>query len=702
VSRPQQDSARSPFGKGRISLLALVFVVLILLLLVEGFTTKTVGASSTGSGATADSPLAGSGPVLTAKHGRLSSIGGPPGRRIALTFDDGPDPRWTPKIAAILHRDHVPATFFEVGSQVVRHSGIVKMLAGDGFQLGNHTFTHADLTALPGWERSLQVSLNESAISGLTGYRPRLLRPPYSSSPDAVTTAQERAWLPLARSGYLIVLSNLDTGDWSQPGVGAIVRAATPRGPRGGIVLMHDGGGRRAETVAAVAKLIPRLKARGFKFVRVSDLAGLGPSAVELRATSGQRLRGELFVAMLAIAGFVTSSLTKLVELITVLVGVRMLAALLLSRLQIRRSRRRKQAPPIAPPVSVLVPAFNEAAGIERCVSSIACSRYAGNLEVIVVDDGSTDGTAALVEQLGLAAVKVVRQPQAGKPAALNRALAASSHDIIVTVDADTVFEPTSLARLVQPFHDPSVGAVSGNTKVGNRRGMLGRWQHIEYVMGFNLDRRMYEVMGFMPTVPGAIGAFRRRALTDIGGVSGATLAEDTDITLDIGRTGWRVVYADDARAWTEVPTTLRALIRQRSRWAYGTIQSLWKHRQALWRRGRFGRRAIGYVTVFQVALPLAAPLIDLFAIYSIVFLDPFPIVGFWLAFNIFQLATAWVSFGYDHERRRVLWALPLAQFVYRQVMYLVVIDAVISALLGSRLRWNRAERTGTVEVPAA
>jgi cellulose synthase/poly-beta-1,6-N-acetylglucosamine synthase-like glycosyltransferase/peptidoglycan/xylan/chitin deacetylase (PgdA/CDA1 family) len=702
VSRVRQAAGRSPFGRGRVALLALVFVVLILLLLVEGFTTKTVGASSTGPGASNDSPLAGSGPILTAKRNRLASIGGRPGKRIALTFDDGPDARWTPKIAAILRRDHVPATFFEVGSQVVRHRGIVAMLARDGFQLGNHTFTHANLTPLPGWERSLQVSLNESAISGITGYRPRMLRPPYSSSPDAVTTAEERAWLPLARSGYLIVLSNFDTQDWSQPGVGAIVRAATPRGAHGGIVLMHDGGGRRAETVAALPKLIPRLRARGFKFVRVSDLAGLPPRAVELRATSGQRLRGELFVAMLAIAGFVTNSLTRLVEAITVLVGVRMLAALLLSRLQIRRSRRRREAPPIAPPVSILVPAFNEAMGIERCVTSLVRSRYGGDLEVIVVDDGSTDGTAALVERLDQPSVHVIRQPQSGKPAALNRALANSSHEIIVTVDADTVFEPNALARLVKPFHDPSVGAISGNTKVGNRRRLLGRWQHIEYVMGFNLDRRMYEVMGFMPTVPGAIGAFRREALADIGGVSGATLAEDTDITLDVGRAGWRVVYADGARAWTEVPTTLGALVRQRSRWAYGTIQSIWKHRQALWRRGGFGRRAVGYLSLFQVALPLAAPLIDLFAIYSIVFLDPFPILGFWLAFNLFQLVIAWVSFGYDGESRRVLWALPLAQFVYRQVMYLVVIDAVISALLGSRLRWNRVERTGTVEVSAA
>jgi cellulose synthase/poly-beta-1,6-N-acetylglucosamine synthase-like glycosyltransferase len=263
------------------------------------------------------------------------------------------------------------------------------------------------------------------------------------------------------------------------------------------------------------------------------------------------------------------------------------------------------------------------------------------------------------------------------------------------------VFEPDSVLHLVQPFRDPEVGAASGNTKVGNRTGLLGRWQHIEYVMGFNLDRRMYEMLDCMPTVPGAIGAYRRAALVDVGGVSGATLAEDTDLTLAIGRNGWRVLYAEDARAWTEAPSTLRGLWRQRSRWAYGTLQSLWKHRDSLWHReeGRIGHRALPYMVVFQVLLPLAAPLIDLFAIYSILFLDPLPILLFWLVFNVCQFVLAWVAFGWDGESRRPLWSMPLQQLVYRQLMYLVVIDSVIVALMGTRLRWHRLTRTGEVEV---
>jgi cellulose synthase/poly-beta-1,6-N-acetylglucosamine synthase-like glycosyltransferase len=302
---------------------------------------------------------------------------------------------------------------------------------------------------------------------------------------------------------------------------------------------------------------------------------------------------------------------------------------------------------------------------------------------------------------VGLDGVRTVRQANAGKHAALNRGIAMASTDIVVTVDADTIFEPATLARLVQGFRDPQVGAVSGNTKVGNRRRLLGRWQHIEYVMGFNLDRRAYEVLNCMPTVPGAIGAFRRRALDAVGGISGATLAEDTDITMAIGRHRWRAVYVEDARAWTEAPETLGQLWRQRYRWAYGTIQSIWKHRSAILdpAPAPIGRRALPYLALFQVLLPILAPVIDLFAVYGLLFLNPLTVVYFWGGFNLFQLALAVYAFRLDHESLRPLWALPLQQFVYRQLMYLVVIESIISALLGTRLRWGHLERTGHVEV---
>jgi cellulose synthase/poly-beta-1,6-N-acetylglucosamine synthase-like glycosyltransferase/peptidoglycan/xylan/chitin deacetylase (PgdA/CDA1 family) len=683
---------------GHWTLLAFFVVTLVVLLGVQGLSTQTTGVSGTGT-PDAASPLEGSRSLLSFDGRHLRSYGPPRGRRVALTFDDGPSSQWTPSIVAELARLHAPATFFVVGSEAARHPDLIRRLHDHGFELGNHTFTHVDLATVPGWQRRLQLDLTDGAVAGVTGRRTRLVRPPYSATPAAVATRQLPALVSVARRGYLIALSDLDSEDWRRPGVDAIVRNATPRSQDGGLVLLHDGGGDRSQTAAAVARLVPELRARGFELVTVGQLAGLAPRAVEVPAHGWEHLRGRLLLATLAVARTVTD------VMVVLLVGVAVLAlmrALVLASLARRHARsvRRESAVTHKPPVSIIVPAYNEAVGIARALRSLAASEYP-DFEIIVVDDGSVDATPTIADSLRLPNTRVISQTNAGKAAALNRGLAAAGHQTIAMVDADTVFEPDTLMRLVQPLRDPDVGAVAGNTKVGNRRGLIGRWQHIEYVLGFNLDRRMYDVLQCMPTVPGAIGAFRREALAAIGGVSTATLAEDTDITIAIGRKGWRVVYAEDARAWTEAPASLGALWRQRYRWSYGTMQAVWKHRAALWhpKEKRIGRRGLPYLVLFQIALPLLAPLVDVFALYGVAFLNPLPVVTYWMGFNALQLALGWYAFRLDGESRRVLWALPLQQLVYRQLMYLVVIESVASALLGLRLRWQHLERTGEVEV---
>jgi cellulose synthase/poly-beta-1,6-N-acetylglucosamine synthase-like glycosyltransferase len=317
------------------------------------------------------------------------------------------------------------------------------------------------------------------------------------------------------------------------------------------------------------------------------------------------------------------------------------------------------------------------------------------SVEIVVVDDGSTDRTAEIVQSIDDRRLTLVRQDNAGKPAALNHGAEAATADVLVMVDGDTVFEPGTITALVQPLRDPTVGAVSGNTKVGNRRGLLGRWQHVEYVIGFNLDRRMYDVLRCMPTVPGAIGAFRRDALMAVGWVSDDTLAEDTDLTMAINRAGWRVTYEERAVAWTEAPATLGSLWRQRYRWCYGTMQAMWKHRDAVREGNNLGRFGLPYLFLFQVLLPLIAPVVDLFAVYGLLFLPPVPVIAYWLAFNGLQLGLGAYAFRLDHEPVGPLWVVPLQQFVYRQLMYLVVVQSVISAVVGSRLRWHKLVRRG-------
>jgi GT2 family glycosyltransferase len=296
--------------------------------------------------------------------------------------------------------------------------------------------------------------------------------------------------------------------------------------------------------------------------------------------------------------------------------------------------------------------------------------------------------------------VRLIRQPNSGKPAALNTGAAAASHELIVMMDGDTVFKPVTVRELVQPFADPRVGALAGNAEVGNRDTLIGAWQHLEYMMDFNLDRRMYDVLDCMPTIPGAIGAFRRTALQQAGGMSDDTLAEDTDVTMALHRAGWKVVYPENARAWTEAPVSMKQLWSQRYRWSYGTMQAMWKHRHALLERGpagHFGRVGLPFVALFMVVTPLLAPAFDIGMVYGVVFVDAYKTPG-------------GVVRGDGPAGRLRLVVLPPGQGEGVASDHAVgsagglpgahVHDdaaSAITALTGGRLRWQKLKRTGEV-----
>jgi len=691
--------------------LAGVVLALAVALLVQGYTQHLAGIgddSVPASGSAADVPPAVShgGPVIDARtdHPRTAS---PRDRTLALTFDDGPDPAWTPQILAVLRKHHVHATFFVVGTAAIAHPDLVRQIVDDGNEVGVHTLTHVDLGAAPAWRRQLEVQAGQQAIIDATGHATALLRPPYSSENDAITDNEWTAIRDAANDGYLTVLTTTDSEDWRRPGVPAIARNLTPTGSAGQVLLMHDGGGDRSQTVAALDRTLGRLSADGFRVTTVGDAVGLGQTMRP--ATRIERIGAAATVWGIRLSDLAVTLITWALVLSGVVMLIRAVLVVSIAARHHRlahRGRHRPNSPtlpPVTEPVTVIVPAYNEAAGIEAAVRSIAASTHP--VEIIVVDDGSADDTADIVEALGLPSVRVIRQPNGGKPTALNTGIQAASHDLIVMVDGDTVFEPDTVRALVQPFADPRVGAVSGNTKINNRGGILGAWQHIEYVVGFNLDRRLFDIAECMPTVPGAIGGFRKDALACVGGVSLDTLAEDTDLTMSLCRDGWRVVYRDDALAWTEAPASLAALWRQRYRWCYGTMQAMWKHRGAIVQRGpagKLGRRGLGYLLVLQVLLPLFAPVVDIFAVYGIIFLDPVRIIGLWCAFLLVQLLMAAYAFRLDKEKMGALWTLPLQQVVYRQLMYLVVLQSVFTALAGIRLRWQSMERYGTLHAPTA
>ena len=658
-------------------------------------------------------PLAirGGGPVINTTGGQASTSR-MPSKTIALTFDDGPDPVWTPQVLQVLKDNDAHGTFFVIGSAVARHPELTKQITDSGNELGLHTFTHPNMQRIAPWRRRLELTENQVAIARATGVRTNLARFPYSSKADAVDEINWKIIKDAGRQGYLVVVNDMDSEDWQRPGVDQIIRNATPVGDDPAVVLFHDAGGDRKQTIAALKIYIPLLKQRGYRFTTITE--GLNQSITERNkekntavpllpenpaAAPSDVWRGSALLWTVRLADGMVWAIAGLFLVVGLLTIARTLLLLLLATRHARQRRRPDWSwgPAVTEPVSVIVPAYNEKEGIEAAVRSLAGGDYPG-IEVVVVDDGSTDGTAALVERMGLGNVRVIRVPNGGKSNALNTGIALARHDLIVTVDGDTVFEPDSIRRLVQPFADPAVGAVAGNVKVGNRERMVAAWQHIEYVIGFNLDRRLYEVMNCMPTVPGAIGAFRRAALTQVGGISDETLAEDTDVTMAMVRAGWRVVYEERAKAWTEAPTTLEQLYRQRYRWSYGTMQAMWKHRRALFDHGpsgRFGRVGLPFLALFGIVLPLLAPVVDIMLLYGLVFWELQETVIAWFGMMGLQLFTAAVAFRFDRESLKPLWRLPLQQFAYRQLMYLVLLQSATTALTGGRLRWHKLNRAG-------
>ncbi|MFK0068159.1 bifunctional polysaccharide deacetylase/glycosyltransferase family 2 protein [Streptomyces sp. NPDC091046] len=726
-SRMERAAGRAAaLQRPRVLLALLLLLALTCVMLLDGYLRAEVGGDQrvrTGASAS-DVPedVLDGGPILSFPGGQATTVS-VPDKTIVLTFDDGPDPTWTPQVLDILEKYDVPGTFFLVGSMVARHPGIVRDMVEQGNEVGVHTFTHVDLSYQSQSRVDREIEQTQLALAGAAGITTTLFRAPYSSETDAIDNYSWPVYESLGEDGYTSVFIDTDSDDWKRPGVSKIVEWATPEDGEGASVLFHDAGGERSQTIEALPKYIEKMKAKGYTFTTVSgvmadqqptrgpaaaasDATGSGDSlqAAHHQATGATLYEGKALVAAVAVAEWTVPALSAGLVIVGVAVMGRFAMMLVLARRHYRQRNRRRFSwgPPVTRPVSVIVPAYNEKECIEATLRSLARSTHP--IEIIVVDDGSTDGTAEIAESLGLPGVRVVRQANAGKPAALNNGVRHARYDIVVMMDGDTVFEPDTVRHLVQPFADPAVGAVAGNAKVGNRRTLIGAWQHIEYVMGFNLDRRMYDLLRCMPTIPGAIGAFRREAVLQVGGMSHDTLAEDTDITIALHRAGWRVVYEEHARAWTEAPGSLGQLWSQRYRWSYGTMQALWKHRRSLTDKGpsgRFGRVGLPLVVLFQVVTPVFAPLIDVFTVYSMLFVDFRAALLAWLAVLAVQLVCAAYAFRLDGEKYRYLLMMPLQQLAYRQMMYLVLIHSCVTALTGGRLRWQKLKRTGEVGTPA-
>src|SRR5260221_6674087 len=638
-------------------------------------------------------------------------------KQIAVTFDDGPDPSWTPKILDILKEKNFPAAFFVIGEEASKSPGILKREYAEGHSIGNHTYTHPVLDEISPTQLRWELNITQRLIESTLGVKSILFRPPYGIDHQP-EYAEEWAHLPVAQDmGYMIVGQKIDPHDWRQPygkqvPAQEIIDGVMRQASSGNIILYHDGGGDRSETLAALPVIIDQLRAQGYQFVPVPELVNKTRAEVMVPLTGQEWLQAKADGFIFGLYHWFSLGIGWVFVLGIVLVSGRALVIGILALIEKMRPDH-DQAPDPLPGVTVLIPAHNEESVIVQTVTSVLASDYQA-MQVIVVNDGSTDDTGMLLDSHfgDEQRVKIIHQVNRGKAAALNNAMDHAQTEIVVTIDADTEIEPDAIRQLVRHFSDPQIGAVAGNVKVGNRSRWLTRWQALEYITSQNMEKRAFDLLNCITVVPGALGAWRKQAIEAAGGITADTVAEDADLTVAIRRLGWRVSYEERAIAWTEAPETAGVLVRQRFRWTFGTLQSFWKHRDTLFRPkyGTLGWVALPNIFIFQLALPLISPIIDLMFLGSMLMWGLMQLhvswaqqlfdtanlqrsVLFFLGFLLIDLLTCVVAFSLERDEDwTLLIPVLLQRFYYRQLMYVVLFRSVKEAVSGRPVGWRGVE----------
>jgi GT2 family glycosyltransferase len=648
---------------------------------------RQLAADPAGAG-TGRAPAVAQGTVLLDLRGRVVGLTARPGT-VSLAFSAGSGSDLAPRITAALRRLGAPGTFFVQAAQAAPQQVVIRQRAAAGDDVG---LAWQGPALPPAWWLGAALTSARYQLEHAGDPAAALVQLPgaLTGTPNggAVVTAQR-----VARLGYAAVLADrsAQASDSPQDVLRALRGGGLAKAGPGLVLALGDSGRPGLAALRALPALVTEFQRNGYRFTTVSTAFGLSSKPARVSPLAATGAAAVLRAAQAAVV--LTSALEWLFLLTSGLIVARMAVLLIASVAHKLRNRRARAL--VSAPVSVIVPAYNERAGIVRCLGSMLFCDYPG-VEVILVDDGSTDGTADLVEELGLP-VTIVRQANAGKAAALDAGVRRARHDLLVFADGDTVFEPSTIRALVAPFTDPRVGAVAGNVKVVNRRGLLGQLQYVDYVLASGLERRLFDELGCMLTVPGAVGAFRREALTAAGSVPSETLAEDTDLTIIIGELGWRVRYADRARAWTEAPATLGQLWSQRHRWSYGTIQTLWKHRRT-WApptdRRTLAWFGLPYLFLLTCVAPLTSPVTDLYLVIE-TWLAPGRGLVLGSGYLLAQGALTLCALLLDRERLRYLWTVPVLQLGYRQLAYLVCVHSMATALVGVRLRWHKIPRAG-------
>ena len=650
-------------------------------------------------------------------------------KKVALSFDDGPDPEWTPKILDVLKKYNVKGTFFMIGETASDNAGLVRRLYREGHEIGNHTWTHPDISEISPRQVDLELNLTERFFASELGVQPLYFRPPYSIDQEPDTNDQAAPVDHIQNLGYVIIGNKIDTNDWD------LHPPKTPQGivdsvfqqikdmethpwNKGSIILLHDGGGDRQVTVDTLPVLIEALRNKGYGIVPVSELVGKTRAEVMPPLTPRQRWQARADSITFFFYGFFRNFVVGVFFVGDVLMSARLIFIGIFAIIDRFRKRKNYATLDYQPRVAVLIPAYNEEKVIVRTIRSVMMSNYK-NIRIVVIDDGSSDNTSRVARDaypadIASGRLTVLTKPNGGKADALNYALERIDEEIYVGIDADGVIAHDAISNLVPHFANPKIGAVAGNAKVGNRVNLWTRWQALEYITSQNFERRALDLFDVVMVVPGAIGAWRTAPVLAGGGYHSNTVAEDADLTMNLLEQGYWVIYEDRALAFTEAPVNADGLMRQRFRWSFGILQAIFKHKGAISKRRAMGLFALPNILIFQILLPLVSPLIDLMFVAGLLhyLVDKhfhpetasvdsfFKLLAFFLAFLVIDFAASALAFALERKHPAskgdgwLLFHIWIQRFTYRQLFSVVLFRTVKRAIDGKPFNWDKLERT--------
>jgi cellulose synthase/poly-beta-1,6-N-acetylglucosamine synthase-like glycosyltransferase len=480
-------------------------------------------------------------------------------------------------------------------------------------------------------------------------------------------------------------------------------------GVNGNIILLHDAGGDRSETVKATGMIIRFFQSRGYSFTTVADLLGKKRDEVMPPVPRGSGYYMLLINYYFAEFGYLGGHIIYSLFILFMLVSAARL--IIIGILAVLEKRKEKNIIPFDPNnqslplVSIIVPAYNEEVNAVASLENLLRCNYPV-FDIIFIDDGSTDATFEIVSKAfaNNPTIKLFTKPNGGKASALNFGIANSQAEYLVCIDADTKLAGDAVSNLMNNFLDDQgekpVGAVAGMVKVGNEVNLITRWQSIEYITGQNFDRRGFAYVDAITVIPGAIGAFKRKVLIEAGGFTTDTLAEDCDLTIRILKAGYRVANEPNAIAYTESPETVKQFMKQRFRWSFGVMQVFWKHRELLFntRFKALGLIAMPDILLFKYIIPFFTPLADFLMFVGLATGNAGKIGFYYLIFIIVDAIIATIAFSFGKENPwKLVWMIP-QRLIYRWLMLVVLFRSLRKAIKGELQNWGVLKRTGNVK----